>query len=78
MEQSHIHVQREHCFFFYECQEICEPDFHKGATIKDNGGLLEGDGKESRVARFVDLNDIEKKKEVLQEVIREWIRMQDA
>jgi uncharacterized protein YdeI (YjbR/CyaY-like superfamily) len=52
--------------------------FHKGATIKDNSGLLEGEGKESRVARFEDLADIEKKKTALREVMREWIRMQDS
>jgi hypothetical protein len=36
--------------------------FHKGAAIKDNSGLLEGEGKEGRVARFNDLVDIEKKR----------------
>ena len=45
---------------------------------KDDSGLLEGEGKEARVARFKDLADIEKKKDALQEIIREWIRMQDA
>jgi len=32
--------------------------------IEDTSGLLEGDGKEARTARFYDLEDIEKKKEI--------------
>ena len=51
--------------------------FHKGAMIKDSSGLLEGDGKESRVARFSDLKDIERKKKALQTLIRNWIKFRD-
>jgi hypothetical protein len=51
--------------------------FHKGATIPDPLNLLEGDGKESRVARFTDLADIEAKKEALEAVIAEWIQLRD-
>ncbi len=51
--------------------------FHKGALINDPGGLLEGDGKETRQARFQDMGDISKKKVSLQAVIKEWIKMQD-
>jgi uncharacterized protein YdeI (YjbR/CyaY-like superfamily) len=63
--------------FFMNAKQFVSLMFHKGAKIKDHSGLLEGDGKEGRVARFEDLADIEKKKTALQEVIREWIRMQD-
>lgn len=52
--------------------------FHKGATIADMSGLLEGDGKEARSAKFYGLADIEEKKGTLEAVIREWIRMQDG
>jgi len=52
--------------------------FHTGASIPDKYGLLEGDGNVSRVARFFDLKDIEKKKKALQSLIKEWIRMKDA
>jgi hypothetical protein len=45
--------------------------------IKDPGGLLEGEGKESRVARFSDLKDIERKKKALQTLIRNWIKFRD-
>ena len=51
--------------------------FHKGALINDPSGLLEGDGKETRQARFQDMGDISKKKDSLQAVIKEWIRMKD-
>ncbi len=64
--------------FFMNAKKFVSLMFHKGATIKDSGGLLEGEGKESRVARFEDLADIENKETVLREVIREWIRMQDT
>ena len=64
--------------FFMNAKKFVSLMFHKDATIKDNSGLLEGEGKESRVARFEDLADIEKKKTALQKVMREWIRMQDS
>lgn len=63
--------------FFMNAKKFVSLMFHKGAAIKDNSGLLEGEGKESRVARFNDLADIEKKRDALQEIFREWIRMQD-
>ena len=64
--------------FFLNAKKLVSLMSHKGAAINDDSGLLQGDGKEGRVARFEDLADIEKKKHALQEVIREWIRMQDA
>ena len=51
--------------------------FRYGAYIEDKNGLLNGEGKISRTARFMDLEDIESKKPALQELVREWIRMQD-
>jgi hypothetical protein len=50
---------------------------HKGALIKDNSGLLEGDGKEARIARFTDAADIRKKKKALETVIKGWMRLRD-
>jgi uncharacterized protein YdeI (YjbR/CyaY-like superfamily) len=64
--------------FFMNTKKFVSLMFHKGAAIKDSNGLLEGEGKESRVARFDDLEDIGRKKNALQEVIREWIRIQDS
>ena len=51
--------------------------FHKGALIPDAHGLLEGEGKEARVARFEDMADIEAKKKALQSVILAWIQLRD-
>lgn len=63
--------------FFMNAKKFVSLMFHKGAMINDASGLLEGDGKESRVARFQDMDDIVAKKADLEAVIREWIRMQD-
>lgn len=52
--------------------------FHYGASIPDKHGLLEGDGKTARVAKFIDSKDIEKKKKALQAVIKEWIKLKDS
>ena len=51
--------------------------FHKGALIPDDSGLLEGDGKEARVARFYDMADVQAKKEALQTVVKKWIKVMD-
>jgi hypothetical protein len=51
--------------------------FQTGAAIPDGHGLLEGDAKEVRVARFTDLNDIAAKEKALKAVVREWIRLKD-
>jgi hypothetical protein len=51
--------------------------FQTGAIIPDGHGILEGDAKEVRVARFHDMKEIEEKAEALKAVVREWIRLQD-
>ena len=63
--------------FFMNAKKHVSLMFHKGAFINDESGLLEGDGKEGRMARFSDLDDIESKKSALESVVAEWIRMQD-
>jgi hypothetical protein len=63
--------------FFMNAKKFVSLMFHKGATINDPNGLLEGDGKEARVARFESMEDIEQKKAALEAVIKEWIKMQD-
>ncbi|MFN2189577.1 MAG: DUF1801 domain-containing protein [Candidatus Promineifilaceae bacterium] len=52
--------------------------FHKGALIDDTSGLLEGDGKEARSAKFYSLEDIQEKQEALEGVIRGWIEMRES
>jgi hypothetical protein len=51
--------------------------FQTGAVIPDGHGILEGDAKEVRVARFHDMKDIDKKEKALKSVVREWIRLKD-
>jgi uncharacterized protein YdeI (YjbR/CyaY-like superfamily) len=63
--------------YFLNAKNFVSLMFHKGALINDQSGLLEGDGKEGRVARFNNMADIKKKKKALEWVIKEWIRMQD-
>ncbi|GAA1797649.1 DUF1801 domain-containing protein [Agromyces neolithicus] len=52
--------------------------FHRGAEIPDPDGLLEGEGDVSRVARFLDADDLEVKRLALQQLIRAWIALQDG
>ena len=51
--------------------------FHRGAALDDPDGLLEGEGDVSRVARFLDADDLAAKRDALQRLIREWIALQD-
>jgi hypothetical protein len=52
--------------------------FHRGAVLDDPDGLLEGEGDVSRVARFLNVDDLERKRDSLQRLIRQWIELQDA
>jgi hypothetical protein len=51
--------------------------FHKGALLNDKTGLLEGDKKEARVARFYTMEDVAQKKEKLITVVKAWIKLMD-
>jgi hypothetical protein len=63
--------------FFMNAKNLVSLMFHKGAMIDDSSGLLEGEGKEARTARFYSLEDIENKKSDLENVIRGWIKLRD-
>ncbi len=63
--------------FFMNAQKHVSLMFHKGAFIQDETGLLQGDGKEGRTAKFENMEDIEKKKDDLQRVVLAWIKLQD-
>jgi hypothetical protein len=52
--------------------------FHTGATLPDPEGLLEGEGAVARMAKFIDAEDLERKKPALQELIRAWIETRGA
>jgi hypothetical protein len=47
--------------------------FHQGASLPDPTGLLEGTGDVSRVAKFLDAEDLAAKREALQEIVRAWV-----
>ena len=47
--------------------------FHQGASLPDPSGLLEGTGDVSRVAKFLDADDLAAKRSALQDVIRAWV-----
>ncbi|HTD40378.1 MAG TPA: DUF1801 domain-containing protein [Mucilaginibacter sp.] len=52
--------------------------FPSGAKVNDKSGLLEGtyaDGR--RLALFYSMDDVGAKKEVMQRVIKEWLRLLD-
>jgi hypothetical protein len=51
--------------------------FHRGAELDDPDELLEGEGDVSRVARFVDVDDLAAKTDALQRLIRQWIAHRD-
>jgi hypothetical protein len=51
--------------------------FHKGALINDKTGLLEGDKKEARVARFNNMEEVHGKKGALETVVKNWIEFMD-
>lgn len=52
--------------------------FHRGAALDDPDGLLEGEGDVSRIARFLDADDLDAKRDALQRLIRAWIALQDG
>lgn len=51
--------------------------FHIGASLDDPTGLLEGEGAVSRVARFLDADDLVAKSAALRGLIRSWIADHD-
>lgn len=64
--------------FFPKSKKNVTLMFHKGALINDKTGLLEGDGKEARTAKFADVDEVNKRKSDLESVINKWIQMQDG
>lgn len=52
--------------------------FHKGAEIPGKHSVLEGDGKEARSGRFHSMEDVEAKKEGLENVVKAWIEWKDS
>lgn len=51
--------------------------FHRGKMIHDGLGLLEGEYKDRRMAKFHDMRDVEAKREALERIINLWVEMTD-
>ena len=63
--------------FYMNTKQHVSLMFHTGASIPDKFKLLEGEGNVSRVAKFFDVKDIERKKKALRSLIKEWIKIKD-
>ncbi|WP_282162080.1 DUF1801 domain-containing protein [Ulvibacterium marinum] len=63
--------------YFMNAKKHVSLMFHKGALINDTTGLLQGDGKEARTAKFGSMEDIENHKKDLESVVLAWIKMRD-
>lgn len=46
--------------------------FHRGSEIPGKHPYLEGDAALVRTMRFVDMNEVEKRREALEAVVRSW------
>ncbi|HEX2876160.1 MAG TPA: DUF1801 domain-containing protein [Polyangiaceae bacterium] len=51
--------------------------FPDGAGMDDSSGLLEGNHKDRREAKFHSLNDVKAKKPVLEKLVKNWIALRD-
>jgi hypothetical protein len=49
--------------------------YPKDTVINDSTGLLEGDHKDRREAKFYDMADVQSKKAALERVVRDWIEI---
>ncbi len=63
--------------FFMNAKKHVSLMFHKGALLPNKCGLLSGDGKEGRVAKFSDMADIENHQDDLKSIVLEWVEMMD-
>ena len=63
--------------YFMNAKKHVSLMFHKGAMINDSTGLLQGDGKEGRTAKFASMEDIENRKADLESVVLAWVKLMD-
>ncbi len=64
--------------FFPKAKRHASLMFHKGAEISGTFPNLEGDGKEARVFKVTDMEDLEAKFDELVEIFRAWCDQKDA
>ena len=63
--------------YFMNAKKHVSLMFHKGAMIDDSTGLLTGDGKEGRTAKFANMEEIESRKADLESVVLGWVKLMD-
>ena len=63
--------------FFMNAKKHVSLMFHKGALLEDPTGLLQGDGKEGRTAKFANMKEILEREADLKSVVKLWIKHQD-
>lgn len=63
--------------YFMNAKKHVSLMFHKGASINDRTGILQGDGKEGRSAKFASMEEIESRKDDLQSAVKAWIDLMD-
>ncbi|MEO0552357.1 MAG: DUF1801 domain-containing protein [Bacteroidota bacterium] len=63
--------------YFMNAKKHVSLMFHNGASINDKSGLLEGEGKEARTAKFASIEEIKKRQKDLESIVKEWITGQD-
>lgn len=66
------------CTFNPRAKKFVNLTFHKGALINDSTGLLDGDQKEARVARFANMEEVKAQEDNLKQVVLQWIAVMDA
>lgn len=64
--------------FFPKSKAHASLMFHKGASLKGDFPNLEGDGKEARTMKFLDLADLKAKETELAAIVVAWCDGQDA
>ena len=52
--------------------------FHIGAMLKDDTGLLEGEGQQVRYARFQNMAEVKQKRKALEAVVKQWVKMKST
>jgi hypothetical protein len=52
--------------------------FPNGAGMEDKSGLLEGNHKDRREAKFHSLDDVKAKKRALEKLVKNWILLRDG
>ena len=63
------------CTFNPRSKKAVSLMFHTGATMQDKGDLLEGEGKQARVGKFADVDDVKAKRTALESLVNEWVAL---